>query len=118
MTARTVMGTDWTLWLGAGTAGLWMAGLGYTLLTRRCARLRNGLAVEVTLSVVTAGVVSALCVGSLAYHQSRQIVFDQLVNSLDNVGRTAEGELREAVRVTTHKLSNLATPELLEAART
>ena len=111
------MGTDWTLWLSLAVAALWLAGFAWVLLRRRCAKLRNGFTVELTLAVLTAGVVTALALGAWAYHEARGIVFDQLVRSLDNVGRTAEGELAGAVRVTSSKLSNLATPELLALAR-
>ena len=117
-TGDAIMGTDWTFWLAVGTAALWLAGFAWVLLRRGCAGLRNGATVEVTLALVTAGVVTALGLGAWAYHQSRAIVADQLVRSLDNVGRTAEGELAGEVRVTMSNLTNLATPELFELART
>src|SRR5688572_9752276 len=113
----TIMGTDWTLWLMAGTAGAWLGGFGWVVARRYCARLRNGFAVEITAALVTAGAVTALSLGGWAYHQSRQIVFGQLVETLDNVGRTAEQELNGDVRRNMARLSNLAVPELVETAR-
>src|SRR4051812_46160356 len=108
------MGTDWTAWLVTAAAALWLGGYAWILLSRRCARLRNGLAVEVTASVLTAGVVTALCLGTWAYDQSRRILVGELVRGLDNVGRTAEGQLDGAVKFAQLKLTNLATPTLLD----
>src|SRR4051812_13774344 len=88
-----IMGTDWMFLAVTGTATLWLGGYAWLLLRRKCAHLKNGLAVEVTASLVTAGVVTALCLGAWAYNESRSIVFDQLVHSLDNVGRTTEAQL-------------------------
>src|SRR4051812_31011685 len=99
------MGTDWTLWLMIGTAVLWLGGYAWVLLRRRCARLRNGLGLEIGASLLTAGLVTALSLGAWAYHQSRQIIFAELVQSLENVGLTVERQLEGTVRVNQTKLS-------------
>jgi class 3 adenylate cyclase len=111
------MGTDWTLWVMGGAAAAWLGGFGWVLLRRRCARLRNGLTLEITAAVVTAGVVTALSLGAWAYHQSQKIIFAELVDGLENVAHTAEVQLEGTVRTNQAKLSNLATTDLLETAR-
>src|SRR3954462_2192223 len=85
-------GVAWDLWLSGAVAAAALGVLAVALWRRWFAGLRDGLGVAVMLSLVGAGVLTALVLGTWAYHEARAAVFDQTREGLENVGRVAESE--------------------------
>jgi len=119
------MGTDptslavsssWDLWLAIAVAAGALALLGVALWRRWFASLAGGFATALTFALVGAGIVTALLLGTWSYHQARDAVFAAQLDGLENVGRIAEAELLNDVRLNTQKLSNIATERLLKGA--
>jgi adenylate cyclase len=107
-------GVAWDLWASGAATAAALGLLAVALWRRWFDGLRNGLATALLLSLVGAGVLTALVVGTWAYHEARAAVFDQLREGLDNVGRIAEGELLADVRMNVDKLANIADDRLMK----
>src|SRR4051794_24019085 len=107
-------GVAWDLWASGAAAAVALGVLAVALWRRWFDGLRNGLAVALMLSLVGAGVLTALVLGTWAYHEARAAVFDQLREGLDNVGRVAEAELLSDVQQNVEKLANIADDRLMK----
>lgn len=107
-------GVAWDLWASGAVAAAALGVLAVALWRRWFAGLRNGLGVAVMLGLVGAGVLTALVLGTWAYHEARAAVFDQTREGLENVGRVAESELLADVRLNVDKLGNIADDRLMK----
>jgi class 3 adenylate cyclase len=87
----------------------------YAMHARWFARMEKGFLLAIILAVAGAGVLSMLLLGAWGFGSGKQLLFEQVLADLSNVGEIAEANLQSSVKLTRADLAGVAhdVPTLL-----
>lgn len=81
----------------------------YALHARWLSKFENGFLLTVVIAVAGSGVLTALALGVWGAEIARQILYNEIVSELTNVGEIVEANLRDSIDFVTKDLTEFAT---------